>query len=81
MFIGVRFEVFTPATMKNAVFWYVTPCGSCTNRFVRTSPYHSDVGGVRFLRIVGTNKATRRNIPEDGILKCLLIFGKENFVK
>jgi hypothetical protein len=24
----VRFEVFTAATMKNAVFWDVTQCGS-----------------------------------------------------
>jgi hypothetical protein len=28
----VRFEVFTAVTMKNAVFWDVTPCGSCKNR-------------------------------------------------
>jgi hypothetical protein len=27
-----RFEVFTAATMKNDVFWDVTPCGSCKNR-------------------------------------------------
>jgi hypothetical protein len=25
----VRFEVFTAVTMKNAVFWDVTLCGSC----------------------------------------------------
>jgi hypothetical protein len=25
----VRFEVFTAVTMKNPVFWDVTPCGSC----------------------------------------------------
>jgi hypothetical protein len=29
--IGVRFEVFTAVTMKNGVFWVVTPCGSCKN--------------------------------------------------
>jgi hypothetical protein len=28
----VRFEVFTALTMKNGVFWDVTPCGSCENR-------------------------------------------------
>jgi hypothetical protein len=28
----VRFEVFTAVTMKNGVFWDVTPCVSCTNR-------------------------------------------------
>jgi hypothetical protein len=30
--MNVRFEVFTAVTMKNAVFWDVTPCGSCKNR-------------------------------------------------
>jgi hypothetical protein len=25
----VRFEIFTAVTIKNAVFWDVTPCGSC----------------------------------------------------
>jgi hypothetical protein len=29
---NVRFEVFTAVTMKNGVFWDVTPCGSCKNR-------------------------------------------------
>jgi hypothetical protein len=28
----VRFDVFMAANMKNAVFWDVTPCGSCENR-------------------------------------------------
>jgi hypothetical protein len=28
----VRFEFFTAVTMKNGVFWDVTPCGSCKNR-------------------------------------------------
>jgi hypothetical protein len=31
----VRFEVFTAVTVKNAVFWDVTPCGSCKNRRFR----------------------------------------------
>jgi hypothetical protein len=26
--VHVRFEVFTAVTMKNGVFWVVTPCGS-----------------------------------------------------
>jgi hypothetical protein len=30
-FIFVRFEVFTAVTMKNGVFWDVTPYGSCKN--------------------------------------------------
>jgi serine/threonine protein kinase len=28
----VRFEAFMAVTMKNGVFWDVTPCGSCNNR-------------------------------------------------
>jgi hypothetical protein len=28
----VRFEVFTALTVKNAVFWDVTPGGCCKNR-------------------------------------------------
>jgi hypothetical protein len=35
--IPFRFEVFPAVTMKNNVFWDVTPCGSCKNRcFVGT---------------------------------------------
>jgi hypothetical protein len=25
----VRFEIFTEVTMRNGVFWDVTPCASC----------------------------------------------------
>jgi hypothetical protein len=28
----IRYEVFTPVTMKNAVFWAVPLCTSCVNR-------------------------------------------------
>jgi hypothetical protein len=28
----VGFDVFTAVTMKNTVFWDVTPCRSCKNR-------------------------------------------------
>jgi hypothetical protein len=28
---NVKFEVFTVVTMKNAVLWDVTLCGSCKN--------------------------------------------------
>jgi hypothetical protein len=28
----VRFQVSTAVTMKNSVFWNVTPCGSCKSR-------------------------------------------------
>jgi hypothetical protein len=29
---NTRFEVFTAVTMKNGVFWNITPCGSFKNR-------------------------------------------------
>jgi hypothetical protein len=32
MSIHVRYEVFMAVTMKNGVFWDVTPYGSCKNR-------------------------------------------------
>jgi hypothetical protein len=28
----LRCEVFTAVTMKNVIFWDVTPCGSCKDR-------------------------------------------------
>jgi hypothetical protein len=40
--------------VKNGVFWDVRPCGSCKNRYLE---------GTSVLA-----RATRRNIPEDGIL-------------
>jgi hypothetical protein len=37
----LRFEIFTAVTMKNAVFWDVTPCDPCMNRcFVGTYRLH-----------------------------------------
>jgi hypothetical protein len=33
--VFVRPEVLTVVTMKNAVFWHVTQCGSCKNRRFR----------------------------------------------
>jgi hypothetical protein len=33
----VRFEVFIVVTMKNGVFWDVTPCGSCKNQKSHTA--------------------------------------------
>jgi hypothetical protein len=48
-------KIFTGVTMKNAVFWDITPCGSCVNRrFGGTSVY---------------TRSTQRHISEDGILQ------------
>jgi hypothetical protein len=44
--IGVRFEVFAAVTMKNVVFWDVTPCASCKNR---------RFGGMYGLHLQGEN--------------------------
>jgi hypothetical protein len=38
----VKFEVFTAVTMKNCVFWVVTPCGSCKNQKTPTILRGSD---------------------------------------
>jgi hypothetical protein len=39
--VDVRFEVFTEVTMKNAVFWDVTPCRYCVKRcFIGTYRLH-----------------------------------------
>jgi hypothetical protein len=35
IFSYVRFEIFLAVTMKNVVFWDVTPCRSCKNRHFR----------------------------------------------
>jgi hypothetical protein len=39
--IFVRSEVFTAVTMKNAIFWYVTPCGACKKHWFLQEPHIS----------------------------------------
>jgi hypothetical protein len=48
----VRFEAFTAVTMKNAVFWYVTPCGFLKNR---------RLGGMYLLHHQGENIRRAKN--------------------
>jgi hypothetical protein len=63
----LRFEVFTAVTMKNAVLWDVTQCGSCMNRrfggtatcsswFLACGFFNPKDGGDTFLRNVGSHK-------------------------
>jgi hypothetical protein len=52
----VRFEVFTAVTMKNAVFWDVTPCGSCKNR---------RFGGTHHLHLQGGKSTEKQLISSD----------------
>jgi hypothetical protein len=65
--------------MITAVFWNVTPCGSCKNQhFGGTYHVHHQgdkIGELGTTLAVTSNQSTlQRNIPEDGILKFSLVF-------
>jgi hypothetical protein len=68
----VRFEVFTAVTMKNVVFWDVTPSDSC---YIRVSEERiasimrvTRIGELGVMLAVTSNRCTLRNIQEDVIL-------------
>jgi hypothetical protein len=80
IYICVRFEVFTAMTKKNAVFWDVTPylefLRSVRRLLVMANVVHSSpilvTQMMEALRFSGTpvlTRATRHNVPEDGILR------------
>jgi hypothetical protein len=51
---NIRFDVSTEVIMKNAAFWYITPCGSSKNR---------SIGGTYRLHCQGgTNQRARNNV-------------------
>jgi hypothetical protein len=53
----VRFEVFAEVTMRNAVFWDFTPCGSCKNlRFGGKYRVRHQSGRNQRARNVSSNK-------------------------
>jgi hypothetical protein len=51
----VRFEVFTAMTIKNAVFWDVTPCRSCMNRHLGET-YRIHLQGIKIRERGAANK-------------------------
>jgi hypothetical protein len=63
-------------TMKNAVFWDVTPCRSCVNMWLQTTDAGSSLVDFLTLKMEAIRssetsvhtRSTRLHIPEDGIL-------------
>jgi hypothetical protein len=64
----VRFEVFTAVTMKNGVFWVVTPCGSCKNRRFggtqRLLHQVTRIGELRTTLAITSNRCMLRSVRQ-----------------
>jgi hypothetical protein len=57
----VRFEVFMAVSMKNAVFWDVTSCGSCKNRCFGGTESHHHQGYMNRELATTLNLTSNRN--------------------
>jgi hypothetical protein len=71
----VRFEVFTALTMKNVVFWNVTPCGSCKNRRIGGTErllHQGDKNHFVFLLSARRLLVTASVVPSSPILVTLM---------
>jgi hypothetical protein len=81
--VHVRFEVVIAATMKNAVFWDVTPCCSCKDRHfgdcIISIIRVTRIGGLGTLAVASNRSTLRRNTVTGGdtflqnISSCLLV--------
>jgi hypothetical protein len=63
-------------TMKKVVFWDLAPCSSHLLTLFSSRFTCPEDGGDTFLRNVGSNQDTRRQIPEDDFLQYLVLFTK-----
>jgi hypothetical protein len=68
----VRFEVFTAVTMKNGVFWDVTPCGCVALVRTDVSEQRSPsiirvtrIGGLGTKSALTSNRITLRKLEAD----------------
>jgi hypothetical protein len=69
----VIFEVLDAVTMKNAVFWVVTPCGSCKNRHFGGPHAAKKYYDIVFLRSLRWLVVTDNVVPSSLILVTLMM--------
>jgi hypothetical protein len=74
-YVSATILVFTAVTMKNAVFWYVTPCGYCKNRVSeeRSASIITVTRIGEFLRSMRRLLVTANDVPSSLILVILMM--------